>query len=183
MKKEYIGITLVLIIFISVLLWVERGAEIAPIKTSPSIPKQGDFVITSSAFDNDGNIPSDFTCDGRVVHPPLAIANVPQDSKSLTLILTDPDAPMGTFIHWTVWNISPEITEIAADTLPEKSVEGGLGYIPPCPPSGIHRYFFELYALDTVLGLNGQANISDLERAMQGHIVAQTKLIGRYGRK
>lgn len=187
MNKIYIGLGLIVAVFIAVLLWVERSPQILPTVIVPSVAKPGDFAITSSAFVHEGSIPILYTCDGDKVHPPIAITNPPPDAKSLVLIVTDPDAPMGTFTHWTLGNIDPGVSEIPKGKVPPKTFEGLTsaekpGYAAPCPQSGTHRYFFELSALDTVLGLNGQANRSDLESAMQGHVMAKTTLIGRYGR-
>ena len=143
--------------------------------------------LTSSAFDHNQKIPVVYTCDGQKINPPLAISGVPKEAKSLALIVEDPDAPTGTFVHWIVWNIDPETLEIPEGSVPEKSQEGlngagKEGYVGPCPPTGQHRYFFTLYALDTTLGLNGQAKREDLDAAMQGHITAQATLVGVYRR-
>lgn len=188
MKKTYLLIGLIVVVFIAVLLWLERSPEILPTVTVPGVAKPGDFAITSSAFVNEGAIPIAFTCDGENVHPPLTVVNPPPGAKSLVLIVTDPDAPMGTFTHWTMWNIDPGVSEIPMGNVPQKTFEGLTsaekpGYVAPCPPSGTHRYFFELSALDSILGLNGQATKQDLETAMSGHVIAKTTLIGRYSRK
>lgn len=146
-----------------------------------------DMKLTSSAFVNEEKIPVDYTCDGRSISPPFAISGVPAGTKSLAMIVDDPDAPTGTFTHWVIWNIDPATTELAAGEIPQKSQEGTnsagrIGYIPPCPPSGSHRYFFTLFALNTTIGLDGKAKKAELEAAMAGHIILQTNLIGTYGR-
>lgn len=143
--------------------------------------------ITSDAFANNGNIPKKFTADGEKINPRLLIEGVPQTAESLVLIVDDPDAPSGTFIHWTVWNISPAVVEIAENSVPAKAVQGITsdgepGYVPPAPPSGTHRYYFKIYALDTKLDLNGSARISDLMSAMEGHTVDKAELVGLYSR-
>jgi Raf kinase inhibitor-like YbhB/YbcL family protein len=142
--------------------------------------------LTSSAFENNGKIPSEFTCDGDDISPPLTINEAPEDTKSLALIMDDPDAPMGTFVHWVVWNIPPGTKEINKGTEPEgvqgKTSFGRQGYGGPCPPSGTHRYFFKLYALDTELDLKEGSSKKDLERAMEDHILAETQLMGTYER-
>lgn len=143
--------------------------------------------IESAAFGHNQAIPSKYTCDGQNVNPPLTFSDVPSDAKSLVLINDDPDAPAGTWVHWTVWNISSQTTEIAEDSVPQGSVEGVTsfgkpGYGGPCPPSGTHRYFFKLYALDTTLDLDQSATKQDLEKAMEGHILAEASLIGLYSR-
>jgi Raf kinase inhibitor-like YbhB/YbcL family protein len=148
----------------------------------------GDFRLSSTAFQNNGFIPSKYTCDGIDINPPLAIENIPPGTKSMALIADDPDAPMGTWVHWVVWNIPPDMKEIKENNGP-KGAAFGLNdfktqtYGGPCPPSGTHRYFFKLYALDTILTLNPGAKKSDVEKAMKGHIISQTELIGLYKRK
>ncbi len=150
--------------------------------------KMGEFKITSSAFDHEGNIPSRFTCDGTDINPQLKIENVPSAAKSLALIVDDPDAPAKTWVHWVAWNIDPKIVEIKENSVPKGAVQGindfrKHNYGGPCPPSGTHRYYFKLYALDTVLDLGNHAEKPDLEKAMKGHIIAQTELMGKYKRK
>jgi Raf kinase inhibitor-like YbhB/YbcL family protein len=142
--------------------------------------------ITSSAFQEGGNIPSKFTCDGADSSPPLQISEVPSGTKSVALIVDDPDAPSGLFTHWTVWNISPQTSMIAEGRAP-KGVHGAndfgkSGYGGPCPPSGTHRYYFKIFALDRELDLPGGAKRSELDAAMKGHVVAQGVLMGRYSR-
>ncbi len=142
--------------------------------------------LTSSEFANNGAIPSEFTCDSSNINPELTISEVPKNSKSLALIMDDPDAPIGTFVHWVVWNIPAETRQIQKSTEPSgihgKGGSGKLGYIGPCPPSGTHRYFFKLYALDLILGLPEGSAKKDLEMAMQGHILEKTELMGTYKR-
>ena len=141
--------------------------------------------VTSPAFQNDGLIPSKYTCDGDDVNPALMIENLPEGTRSLVLIVDDPDAPMGTWDHWIVWNISP------TGKIEEKSVPGTEGwnsfrrhsYGGPCPPSGTHRYFFKVYALDTKLVLDPNSRKKDVEKAMEGHIVAKGEIVGRYKRR
>jgi len=144
--------------------------------------------LTSRAFSHTTSIPPRFTCDGDNINPPLTITDIPVQTKSLALVLEDPDAPGGTWIHWLVWNIPPDTKEIAAGTTPTGAVEGTTsfgkrGYGGPCPPSGTHRYVFTLAALDTMLALAPSANKSDLESAFAGHILAQTQLVGLYARR
>ncbi len=143
--------------------------------------------ITSSAFQQGGNIPSKFTCDGANTNPPLQISDVPPEAKSLVLIVDDPDAPSGLFTHWAVWNISPQTSTIAEGSTP-KGVQGTndfgrSGYGGPCPPSGIHRYYFRISALDRELDLPFGAKRSQLDAAMKGHVIAQGESMGRYSRK
>jgi len=143
--------------------------------------------ITSSAFQEGGNIPSKFTCDGGETTPPLQIAEVPSGAKSLALVVDDPDAPSGLFTHWMVWNISPQTNAIAEASRP-KGIHGTndfgkSGYGGPCPPSGAHRYYFKIFALDRELDLPPGTKRSQLDAAMKGHVVAQGELMGRYSRK
>ena len=143
--------------------------------------------ISSSAFAQNGSIPAKYTCDGLDVSPPLTIESVPPEAKSLALIVDDPDAPAGTWVHWVVWNIEPFAKEIKEGSLPAGAQEGmsdfgKRGYGGPCPPSGTHRYFFKLYALDITLNLGPNTTKALLEQAIKRHIVAQSELIGRYKR-
>src|SRR5436189_5484190 len=143
--------------------------------------------ITSSAFQEGGNIPSKFTCDGANTNPPLQISDVPAEAKSLVLIVDDPDAPSGLFTHWAVWNISPQATTIAEGSTP-KGVQGTndfgkSGYGGPCPPSGAHRYYFRVFAIDRELDLPVGAKRSQLDTAMKSHVIAKGELMGRYARK
>ena len=143
--------------------------------------------ITSSAFQEGGNIPSKFTCDGSDTSPPLQITGVPSEAKSLVLIADDPDAPSGLFTHWLIWNIPPQANSISEGSAP-KGVHGtnDFGkpdYKGPCPPPGTHRYSFKIYALDRELDLRGGAKRGQLDAAMKGHVVAQGVLVGRYARK
>jgi len=143
--------------------------------------------ITSSAFQQGGNIPSKFSCDGANTSPPLEIGDVPSGAKSLVLIVDDPDAPSGLFTHWVVWNISPQTSTIAEGSTP-KGVQGTndfgkSGYGGPCPPSGTHRYYFKIFALDRELDLPFGAKRGQLDTAIKGHVIAQGELMGRYSRK
>jgi len=142
--------------------------------------------ITSPAFGNNGNIPPEYTCDGSGLSPQLNIGDVPSNAKSLVLICDDPDAPVGTWDHWIVFNIYPSTKEIAKGTEPKgtpgKNSWGKTGYGGPCPPSGTHRYFFKLYALDTMLDIPPGASKKQIESAMQNHILAKAELVGLYKR-
>ncbi len=144
--------------------------------------------LTSPVFTTHQPIPLKYTCDGDNINPPLHVREVPIDSKTLVLIMDDPDAPSGTWIHWTLWNIAPITKDILENNIPIHAIEGITtkgkpGYGGPCPPSGRHRYFFKLYALDIELNLNPQANVGQLQKAMDGHILAKTELVGLYQRQ
>lgn len=148
----------------------------------------GNMLIISSAFKNNDFIPAKYTCDGDNINPPLDIDGVPEGAQSLALIVGDPDAPRGTWTHWLVWNIDPKTMEISEKSLPQWVIEGKTsfgkpGYGGPCPPSGTHRYLFKLYALDTALDLTPQADKSELEKAMAGHVLEEAELIGLYSHK
>ena len=145
------------------------------------------MIISSPAFSHNEKIPAEYTCDGANINPCLKINGAPGNAKSLVLIVDDPDAPMKTWVHWLVWNIEPTIDEIPAGVLPSAvqgmTSFGSTGYGGPCPPSGAHRYFFKIYALDTFLGLDKSANKQELEQAMEGHILDRAELIGLYCRQ
>lgn len=160
-----------------------------PAAKKEKIPKGGEIrmKITSKAFANNGFIPQKYTCDGQDINPPLTIKEVPANTKSLVLMVDDPDAPMGVWTHWLVWNIDPKTTEIKEGTVPQGAVLGknDFGkpdYGGPCPPRGTHRYFFKVFALDVVLNLPSGASRSQLEKAMENHIVGQGQLMGKYSR-
>lgn len=142
--------------------------------------------ITSIAFENNSKIPAKYTCDGENVNPPLNFSDVPANAKTLALIMDDPDAPMGTFVHWILYNIDPSDKGILENSVPLTALQGKtgrgvVGYVGSCPPSGTHRYFFKLYALDTVLNLTNPDKAA-LEKTIQGHILDRAELIGLYSR-
>lgn len=143
--------------------------------------------LISPDFVNGSQIPSKFTCEGDNISPNLEISGVPKETKSLALVLDDPDAPSRTFTHWVVWNIPAITDKIPSSTLPVGSVEGlnsagKAGYIGPCPPSGTHNYIFSLYALDTTIDdlEAGRADRGPLFEKMTGHILATAELTGLY---
>ena len=149
--------------------------------------EEAKMKITSSAFQQGGNIPSKFTCDESDASPPLQITGIPSNAKTLVLIADDPDAPGGLFTHWLVWNIPAQTNSIAEGSTP-KGVHGTndfgkSGYKGPCPPPGTHRYSFKIFALDRELDLSAGAKRSQLEAAMKGHVIGQGELVGRYARK
>lgn len=155
------------------------------------------LTLTSSAFSHNGSIPARYTCEGDDISPDLSWTDVPPDAKSLVLIVDDPDAPDPaapklTWIHWVLYNIPASATglpqAVAAKTLPAGTRKGlndwkRTGYGGPCPPIGRHRYFHKLYALDVVLSDLGRATKADLEKVMQGHVLAEAQLIGTYQKK
>ena len=142
------------------------------------------MILTSPAFENNKNIPNRFTCDGEGKNPPLKIDRIPKDTKSLVLIVDDPDAPMGTFVHWVVYDI-PVISSIGEGDVPGKqgmNTTKGVDWVSPCPPFGTHRYIFKIYALDKEIGLKDGATKAQVEKAMEGHMLDKAELIGLYKR-
>jgi len=145
--------------------------------------------ITSSAFQDGASIPSQYTCDGQDQLPPLQWQGIPENTKSITIICDDPDAPKGTWVHWVVFNIAPDVDRIdSAVNIAQTGAVVGTNswgkqaYGGPCPPSGEHRYFFKIYALDQKLSLGKDATKQEVEDAMRGHTLAEGRLMGRYAR-
>lgn len=145
--------------------------------------------LTSPAFKEKGIIPSLYTCEGKNINPPLEISDVPHNAKSLVLLSDDPDVPRhiradGNFDHWVIFNMPPTTRHIAENATPPgvqgKNSKGKSEYFGPCPPDGQHRYFFKLYALDTMLALHAGVTKKEVEHAMEGHILAQTELMAFY---
>jgi Raf kinase inhibitor-like YbhB/YbcL family protein len=151
-----------------------------------------EIKIKSPAFVPGGKIPAKYTCDGMDISPPLTWTSGPEGTKTFALICDDPDAPMGTWVHWVLFNLPADITEFRENVPPEREFENGakqgindfrkIGYGGPCPPSGVHRYFFKLYALDTEIYLEAGATKAKLLKAMEGHVLAEGQLMGRYER-
>lgn len=143
--------------------------------------------LASPAFEDKQTIPAKYTCKGENISPPLTISDVPVGAKSLTLIMHDPDAVNGDWVHWVVWDIPPQTVDILENSKPAPGVEGitsfnSTGYGGPCPPAGTgtHRYIFELYALDTQLDLLPAVDRDQLKDAMYNHIIEQTELVGHF---
>ena len=177
------------------------GGGSTPLPSSP--PGLPALHLSSPAFTDGGTIPKAFTCDGADRSPPLQWSGVPQAARSLVLICDDPDAPAGTWSHWVVFNLPPDVTsleegiaaELAAAPEPRPAVKqvlrttvqgkndfGKIGYGGPCPPSGSHRYVFRLYAVDRSLDVSAGATRAEVLRAIEGHVVAEGKLTGKYAR-
>ncbi|HWQ49426.1 MAG TPA: YbhB/YbcL family Raf kinase inhibitor-like protein [Methanosarcina sp.] len=188
--------TVVLIFFLAGMLFisgcVQNEKAETPVNNESSEAGKGDenmniqsIKVFSSAFASNGSIPGKYTCDGQNINPPLEFESIPEEAESLVLIVDDPDASPKTFTHWIVWNIEP-VAKIEEDSIP--GVEGlndfkEMGYGGPCPPSGTHRYFFRVYALDKNLDLKAGAGRKDLEKEMIGHIIAEGELMGKYSKK
>ncbi|WP_369243910.1 YbhB/YbcL family Raf kinase inhibitor-like protein [Streptomyces sp. R41] len=162
------------------------GAAAASAAPTPSASKT--ITVSSRAFEDGGTIPRRYTCDGENVSPPLDFDGVPGDSAELVLLVEDPDAPHGTFVHWVVWGIDPHETALGAGELPNGAAQGRngfgkRGYGGPCPPEGKpHRYVFSVFAADEKPALPMGASADDVKRALTGHITAYGTLVGRYGR-
>ena len=168
--------------------------------SSPAEPTEAivanTFTLASDAFANGASIPAKYSCIGKNISPALAWGEPPAGTQSFALIMDDPDAPSGTWVHWVLYNIPADMRTLAEDlpvtgkNLPEgqgspfvgKNSSGIIGYGGPCPPSGTHRYFFKLYALDETVGLLPGANKGELLKAMEGHILAQTELVGTFSK-
>jgi Raf kinase inhibitor-like YbhB/YbcL family protein len=164
----------------------DKGKE-AAVTATPSRAASHGMQIASSAFVAGATIPAKYGCSGTNTSPPLSFRSVPPDAKTLALIVEDPDAPGGLFTHWVVWNLPPGTVAVAEGTPPVGATEGTNsygknGWGPPCPPSGEHRYIFNLYALDSAPNLPSSSGREQLQGAMAGHILAQSQLLGRYRR-
>ena len=152
-----------------------------------NINEENYMKIESSVFTNNGNIPMEYTCYGNRESIPLTVSNILEEAESLAFIVDDPDAPGGDFVHWVLWNIDPKISMIESKNVPVGAKEGYTslnkpGWVAPCPPSGIHHYYFKLYALDTILSIPESSNKKNLISAMEGHILGSTILVGLYGK-
>ncbi len=173
---------IVLVIIINLTFF---GSEPPNLGISEKNNYPNNMKLKSSLFRHNGAFPEKFTCDGEGDNPPLDISDVPDHAKSLALVLRDPDAVEGVFIHWLVWNIDPKTEHIEVDSVPKGAVQGMTTnkknhYVPPCPPSGTHRYTFILYALDTKLDLPSTATVEDLNIALDGHVIDKTDLLAFY---
>jgi Raf kinase inhibitor-like YbhB/YbcL family protein len=186
MRKFKLIIIALIVVIGAVFVLAEKTAK----NPEPlTIKTNSNMNITSPAFDNSAKIPAKYTCDGEGINPELIFSNIPENAKSLTLINHDPDAPkQGGWTHWIVINMTPSTTGIKENSKPVTGLEtmtdsGSTGYGGPCPPSGSHRYIFDLYALDIVLNLDQTASKEDVETAMKSHILAKAELIGIYERQ
>lgn len=155
--------------------------------------QKNEIKVTSAAFKEGQPIPRQYTCDGVNLSPPLEWSGVPKNAKTIAIVADDPDAPAGTWVHWVLYNLPAENIGLvenvpATETLKAGGFQGKndfekIGYGGPCPPSGMHRYFFKIYAVDAELPLKAGATKAELEKALQGHIVTQGQLMGTYQRQ
>ena len=153
----------------------------------------GAIKVTSSAFDNGGKIPSEYTCEGKSVAPPLSWSTVPPNTKSVAVIVEDPDAPGGTYQHFVAFNLPPERKSLPSEAVRSiapgsalksaRNSSGTIGFAPICPPSGRHHYRFQVLALDNTLDLPPAADAQAVRAATDGHVLARGELVGIYGKK
>ncbi|MBI3888205.1 YbhB/YbcL family Raf kinase inhibitor-like protein [Candidatus Nomurabacteria bacterium] len=187
-SKFWEGIILGLVVGVLIgYYWVGK-TESEEDYVAPQTSQTENMKIESSSFENNGTIPVQYTCNGAGLQPALQISGVPDVAKSLALIAHDPDAPLaGGFTHWVVWNIDPKTTLIENAKVPAGAVEGFTGsgkpgWVAPCPPSGVHHYNFQLYALDISLSIPKSSKDTDLIAAMNGHTIGNATLVGLYGK-
>lgn len=187
MKIRWLVFVLLLLLIVAIYFIVRYTDYQKPTKKKEG-QAVSDMKITSSAFEDKKRIPSKYTCNGENINPPLEFSDVPKEAKSLVLIVDDPDAPMGTWVHWVVYDISPAVREVKENSITDDGVEGMTsfgkpGYGGPCPPSGTHRYFFKLYALNKKLSLGANADKETVLQNMKDSIIAQSELVGLYSQK
>jgi Raf kinase inhibitor-like YbhB/YbcL family protein len=177
-----------ILIAVALLAGACGGGTARPAHTADDTGQGGSMHLASDAFEHDGTIPAANTCDGGDASPQLTISGIPGGTAALALVMDDPDAPRGVWDHWVVYDIpAPDgALDIPGGTGPEgtpgSNSWGRTGYGGPCPPSGVHRYFFTVYALDEATGLAPGASKEDLLRSIEGHVLAEATLMGRYGR-
>lgn len=184
------AVVIIVIIIVGGLLLLFRGGAEIPVPPTLSNNQRTTTVenlkLVSPAFTHGEAIPSQYTCDGGDLNPPLAWSGVPEGAQSLVLIMDDPDAPGGTWDHWVIFNLSPTTNNLQEGATPSgikgRNSWGRTGYGGPCPPDGEHRYFFKLYTLDIQLLLSEGATKQEVEDAMSGHVLARAELVGKYAR-
>ncbi len=172
---------------------VEEKVQINTMQEKKEKDVNMQFKITSQAFEDGGIIPKKYTCDAEDISPPLKWESVPEGTESLAIVCDDPDAPMGTWVHWVLFNITPDTKELPEKVSTTETIDNGakqgtndfgnIGYGGPCPPGGTHRYFFKLYALDTMLNIEAGIKKADLLKAIEGHLIFETQLMGKYKRQ
>jgi len=176
--------------------WLILGLILVPVMKTNAEMKGGSEMklkIGSTAFTEGGIIPKQYTCDGADISPPLSWSGIPEGTKSIAVIADDPDAPGGTWVHWVIYNLPSDLKGLPENVPPQKTLANGgiqgqtdfrrIGYGGPCPPSGTHRYFLKVYALDAVLDLDPGAIKKRLLNAMERHILAEGELMGKYKRQ
>jgi Raf kinase inhibitor-like YbhB/YbcL family protein len=191
MRRNPLALTIVFLVLILSCANRPQSPAPPPAANSPTENKM-EIKLTSAAFKEGQAIPRQYTCDGVNVSPPLEWTGVPKSAKTIAIICDDPDAPAGTWVHWVLYNLPteniglvenlPATENLKAGGFQGKNDFGKVGYGGPCPPSGTHRYFFKIYALDSELPLKAGATKADVEKAMEGHVVLQGQLMGTYKR-
>ncbi len=176
-----------------ILLWVGCHSQRKEGKTAQTEEYDMTISVVSSAFKDGEMIPRQYTCDGRDISPPLTWTGIPEGTQSLVLICEDPDAPAGVWVHWVIYNMPPSTGELPEAVPGDETLSSGArhgvndfgrpGYGGPCPPRGIHRYIFTLYAVDSMLDLSGKVAKHDVERAMEGRMLGKGELMGKYRRQ
>jgi len=185
---------LMILLLLTMLGCGPRQQPASPSSPTPTAQKETimELKLTSAAFKEGEAIPRQYTCDGVNVSPPLEWGRAPKNAKTIAIITDDPDAPGGTWVHWVLFNLPAENIGLVENLPVTENLKAGgfqgkndfdkIGYGGPCPPSGTHRYIFKIYAVDAELPLKAGATKADVEKAMQGHIVAQGQLMGSYSR-
>jgi len=191
MSKKFTNLTIIIIILTIICIGCGCIGEEKEDKKNNGIEEElengfGNMTLSSPEFENGEKIPAKYTADGEDISPPLTFDEIPENAQSLALIMDDPDAPGGTWVHWIVWNIPPEFIGLSEGEIipfPHGTNDfGTLDYGGPSPPSGTHRYYFKLYALDIMLELEEGATKKQLLDAMEGHVLAKAVLMGKYSR-
>jgi Raf kinase inhibitor-like YbhB/YbcL family protein len=180
--------------FLTICFMAAGAISPAPAKEQFNIKEKGGKImeIKSSSFNHEDMIQAKYTCDGQNISPPLAWSGAPKETKSFALICDDPDAPAGTWVHWVIFDIPSNINFLPEKVAKQEEIAGlgkngknssrRYGYDGPCPPGGTHRYYFKLYALDTILNLNTGLSKEELLKAMKGHVLAEAQVMGKYKR-
>ena len=179
-QKFFLNTLVTVVVIFGVFYWFSTKDE-----TVKQLPAKT-MALTSTAFADGGTIPEIYTCDGSNISPPLEFSNIPEGTESLALVVNDPEAPSGNWVHWAVWNIPTSTVGLHAGEKLSGAIQGLTsfgrnGYGGPCPPEGEHQYFFNLYALDTTLNLQAVYGIK-LEKTIESHIIQKAELIGKYHR-
>lgn len=189
-----VGIIVVLLVLGGAYFLFTRGFS-GPSSLETNDNAMSELTLASSAFEHEGSIPSQYSCDGKNMNPPLTINGIPEGAKTLALLMDDPDIPesvkesrgIEVFDHWIVFNMPSDTRVLPENTVPPGiqgvNSTGNNSYAGPCPPNGEHRYFFKLFALDTKLDLLEGVSKAEVEKAMEGHILGEATLMGRYKRK
>ena len=188
--NENIAVLFGIVLFFTTFLWtyVDLTQSRAEKLQRDRSNKFKEILLTSDAFANESTIPMEFTCDGENINPPLTISNIPKDTKSMALLVEDPDAPNGLFVHWVLWNIQPSTIHIEKNSSPDKAIvginsENTKSYKGPCPEQGTHRYYFRIYALRDQMLPADNGSRDELLSALNGRIISEASIIGIYTRK